>query len=332
MKVPDNAMLPESMNAARETREWSLVRVQRLRENVERALRGKPALVETVIAAFLARGHVLVEDVPGVGKTTLARALAQSIGCKFTRIQFTSDMLPSDILGVTIYDREHSRFEFKPGPIFSNIILADEINRTTPKTQSCLLEAMNEQQVSIEGETYHLEAPFLVIATQNPHEFFGTYPLPESQLDRFLIRVRIGYPAPEVERGIFADQNIEDTVARLRPVVGAEEVLELQRRVDDVRFDDAILDYVMRIVAESRSTPLLSLGVSTRGGIMLHRAARARALVKGRDFVVPDDVKEMAIPVLAHRVVAGQRDAGVVDRSEGERVIADLLERIPVPI
>jgi len=325
-------MLREQMNAAREAREWSLDKVHRLRENVERALRGKPALVETVVAALLARGHVLIEDVPGVGKTTLARALAQSIGCKFTRIQFTSDMLPSDILGVSVYDRERARFEFKPGPIFSNIVLADEINRTTPKTQSCLLEAMNEQQVSIEGETHPLEAPFFVIATQNPHEFFGTYPLPESQLDRFLIRVRIGYPDAAVERRIFSDQSAEDAVDRLRPVIGGDEILELQRRVDDVKFDEAILDYLMRIVSETRGTPLLSLGVSTRGGIMLHRAARARALVKGRDFVVPDDVKEMAVPVLAHRVVVGQRDAGVLDRGEAERVLADLLERIPVPL
>jgi MoxR-like ATPase len=320
------------MSVARQEREWYLDKVSRLRENVERALRGKSEVVETVVSALFARGHVLVEDVPGVGKTTLARALARSIGCKFNRIQFTSDMLPTDILGVSVYDRDRGRFEFKPGPIFANVILADEINRTTPKTQSCLLEAMNEQQVSIEAETYRLESPFFVIATQNPHEFFGTYPLPESQLDRFLVRVRVGYPAPEVERRIFADGNGEDVVDRLRPVITVEDVLELQQMVDSVRFDEAILDYLMRIVAETRASPLMTLGVSTRGGLMLHRAARARALVKGRDFVVPDDVKEMAVPVLAHRVIVGQRDAAVLDRTESERVLRDLLERIPVPL
>ncbi|MBI2895880.1 MAG: MoxR family ATPase [Deltaproteobacteria bacterium] len=320
------------MSVARQEREWYLEKVSRLRENVERAIRGKGEVVETVVAALFARGHVLVEDVPGVGKTTLARALARSIGCKFYRIQFTSDMLPTDILGVSVYDRERGRFEFKPGPIFANIILADEINRTTPKTQSCLLEAMNEQQVSIEAETYRLESPFFVIATQNPHEFFGTYPLPESQLDRFLVRVRVGYPAPDVERRIFADQVAEEAIERLRPVLAIEDVLELQQMVDSVSCDDTILDYLMRIVAETRASPLLSLGVSTRGGLMLHRAARARALVKGRDFVVPDDVKEMALPVLAHRVIVGQRDAAAFDRSESERVLRDILDRIPVPI
>src|SRR5712691_5101260 len=268
--------------------------IRRLESNVGRALVGKPEVVRLAVLGLVARGHLLIEDVPGVGKTTLAGALARSIGAGFQRIQFTSDMLPSDILGVSVWQPERSDFVFKPGPLFTNIVLADEINRTTPKTQSSLLEAMNEAQVSLDHSTYPLPRPFMVLATQNPLEYEGTHPLPESQLDRFLLRIRIGYPG-----------------------VGDEE---------------PILDYMLAVVAATRSSPLLSLGVSPRGALALLRAARARALADDRDYLVPDDVKALAVPALAHRVLVrggtGQpRDRGV----DAESVIRTIASEIPVP-
>jgi len=307
--------------------------VSRLRASVERAIRGKTEVVDLALTALFARGHVLLEDVPGVGKTTLARALAKSIGCTFHRIQFTSDMLPSDVLGVSVYDRERGRFEFKPGPIFANVVLADEINRAPPKTQSCLLEAMNEGQVSIEAETHTLSDPFVVLATQNPQEFWGTYPLPESQLDRFLLRIRIGYPAPEVERQIVTDLADRDPVDALRPVVSAEDVRGVQSAVEQVRFEPPLLDYLMAIVEETRKSPLIETGVSTRGAMALHRAARAWAVVHGRDFCLPDDVQALAVSALAHRIVAsGGREASAVDRHAAERALAEIVDRVAVPL
>jgi MoxR-like ATPase len=308
--------------------------VTRLRRNIETVLEGKSEAIDLVITALLARGHVLIEDVPGVGKTTLAGALARSIEGSFRRIQFTSDLLPADITGTSVFHRDRGEFEFKPGPIFANVVLADEINRTTPKTQSSLLEAMNEGQVSVDGITHALDKPFMVVATQNPHEFYGTYPLPESQLDRFMVRIRIGYPEGGIEKDIIrSGLTGNDRIDTIEPVVTPTEVLELQRAVKDVRFDDALLDYVMELVAATRESGLLELGISTRGAMMLHRAARAYALVQGRDFCLPDDVKHLAIPVVAHRVVpVGQRDGGVQDRSASERALRDILMTISVPV
>jgi MoxR-like ATPase len=308
--------------------------IGRLRRNIEGVLKGKTEAVDLVITALVARGHVLIEDVPGVGKTTLAWALARSINGSFKRIQFTSDLLPADIVGTTVFHQDRGEFEFKPGPIFANVVLADEINRTTPKTQSSLLEAMNEQQVSIDGVSNPLPRPFFVAATQNPHEFYGTYPLPESQLDRFLLRIRLGYPESSVERAIVSQGlNAADRVARLEPVVGADEIVALQHAVDDVRFDDALLDYLMEIVEATRTSGLVELGISTRGAMMLNRAARAFALVQGRDYCLPDDLKRLIVPGAAHRIVtAGQHDAGSQDRSAAERVLRDIIKTVSVPL
>jgi len=314
---------------------WSMGRalelIRRLEANVGRALVGKPEVVRLAVIGLVARGHLLIEDVPGVGKTTLAAALARSIGAGFQRIQFTSDMLPSDILGVSVWQPERSAFVFKPGPLFTNIVLADEINRTTPKTQSSLLEAMNETQVSLDHSTYPLPRPFMVLATQNPLEYEGTHRLPESQLDRFLVRIRIGYPAPGDEKTILRGAGVPSADA-LSPVLGVEEVLHLQEEAEHVRAEEPILDYVMALVAATRSSPLLPLGVSPRGALALLRAARAWALADGRDYLVPDDVKALVVPALAHRVLVkggtGQPRDGSVD---AESVIRAIAHEVPVP-
>ncbi|MCA9561426.1 MAG: AAA family ATPase [Myxococcales bacterium] len=300
---------------------------------VNGVLRGKEDVVLDALTAILAGGHILLEDVPGVGKTTLGHALARVLGCSFRRIQFTSDLLPSDILGVNVFVRDTERFEFRPGPIFANVVLADEINRTTPKTQSSLLEAMNEGQVSIDDETRPLPDPFIVIATQNPQDFHGTYPLPESQLDRFMMRLHMGYPTPQVERAILRGRTRRDPLADTSAVATADQVRDLQHQVDEVRVDDLVLDYVMALVEASRTTPAIELGVSTRGALALQRAARARALLAGRKYTLPDDVKHLAVPVLAHRVqVAGGTEGFLRVQGEAERVIAQLVEQVPVPI
>jgi MoxR-like ATPase len=306
--------------------------LRRLEANVARVIRGKPEAIRLAISTLLARGHLLVEDVPGVGKTTLARALARSLGGSFRRIQFTSDLLPSDIVGVSVFAEESGRFEFKPGPLFANVVLADEINRTTPRTQSSLLEAMSEGHVSVDGRTHVLEQPFLVIATQNPQEHFGTYPLPESQMDRFLLRIRLGYPAAEDEREVLRTRGGDDPVEDLRPVVDLAEVRALQALVDSVLVDERLVDYAMQVVIETRRSALLSLGVSTRGGIAWYRAAQALALASGRDYCVPDDLKGLAIPALAHRVVLlSQPDSLGRAREEAERALGEILDRVPVP-
>ena len=276
--------------------------IRRLEDNVGRVLVGKPEAIRLAVVGLLARGHLLIEDVPGVGKTTLAAALARSIGVGFQRIQFTSDMLPSDILGVTVWEPTRSEFVFKPGPLFTNVVLADEINRTTPKTQSSLLEAMNEAQVSLDHSTHPLPRPFMVLATQNPLEYEGTHPLPESQLDRFLLRIRIGYPVASDEKAILRGGGALAPES-LAPVVTAAEVVSLQDQVDRVRADESVLDYLMALVEATRHSPLLRLGVSPRGSLALLRAARARALADGREFLVPDDLKALAVPALAHRVL-----------------------------
>jgi MoxR-like ATPase len=308
------------------TRPLELIR--RLEESVGRALVGKPDVIRLAVVGLLARGHLLIEDVPGVGKTTLAAALARSIGAGFQRIQFTSDMLPSDILGVSIWEPQRGEFVFKPGPLFTNFVLADEINRTTPKTQSSLLEAMNEGQVSLDHATYPLPRPFMVLATQNPREYEGTHPLPESQLDRFLLRIRIGYPAPPDEKTILRGAG-GPALDGIEPVVSVEDVLELQGAAARVRADDAILDYVMALVSATRASPLLALGVSPRGSQALVRAAQAHALADGRDYLVPDDVKTLVVPALAHRVMLKTRaEPGATD---AESVIRTLAQDVPVP-
>jgi MoxR-like ATPase len=296
------------------------------------AIRGKPEVVRLSLVCLLARGHLLIEDVPGVGKTTLAQALARAVSCRFHRLQFTSDMLPSDVLGVTIYNVRTEAFEFKPGPIFSNFLLADEINRTTPKTQSALLEAMNESQVTIDGHSHSLARPFMVIATQNPVEHHGTYPLPESQLDRFLMRLRIGYPDAASERLIVRNSNGVPREAGASGLL-AEDVLRLQEAVHGVTVEEALVDYMLAIVEKTRNHEALALGVSPRGSQALYRATQALALLAGRDFAIPDDVKRLAVPIFAHRVVINTRTALVPRRADvGERIIEDILSQVEVPL
>jgi MoxR-like ATPase len=274
--------------------------------------------------------------VPGVGKTTLAQALAKSFHCTFQRIQFTSDLLPSDVLGVSVYNPETREFEFRSGPIFANVVLADEINRTTPRTQSALLEAMNEAQVSIDGKTMALPQPFLVIATQNPVEHHGTYPLPESQLDRFLMRIKMGYPSPETEREILRKRvgvRGENPLDALEPVADVSEVLTMQDEVAHIKVDSSLHDYALEIVNRTRNSDLLALGVSPRGTLMLQRAAQARAFLDGRDYCLPDDFKKLAVPVFSHRVVASSRHASLQKKSETtESVLRDIVESVRVPL
>src|ERR1700733_14087233 len=272
--------------------------VRRLENAIATVVRGKPEAIRAAVVTLLARGHLLIEDIPGVGKTTLARALAAALGGTFRRIQFTSDLLPSDIVGVSVYDQHGKVFELRRGPIFANIVLPDEINRTTPRTQSALLEAMSEGQVSIDDTTHTLEAPFLVLATQNPAEHYGTYPLPESQMDRFLLRISLGYPQPSVERALLKERGGIDPVAQLAPVVDLARVQILQDGVETIRVDDALVDYAMHIVEETRRHPAITVGVSTRGALAWYRAAQAGALAAGREFVVPDDLKSLAGPAL----------------------------------
>lgn len=304
--------------------------LKRLRENIDAVFLGKPDTVGQLLTGLLARGHVLIEDVPGVGKTVLARALAKSIRCTFSRIQLTPDLLPSDILGVSIYNDRSSVFEFKRGPIFANVVLADEINRTTPRTQSALLEAMNETQVSIDGQCHRLERPFMVIATQNPFEFEGTYFLPENQLDRFILRIRIGYPSREDERRILREEPAGAPLDSLQPVMQGGDLLALQEMAEHIRIDDAIMDYVLELVEATRRHDSLEVGVSPRGALALVRAARAAAMLSGRDFVVPDDVKSLAVAVCAHRVVSKSylRDGHAMSN---DRIIAEILEEVPPP-
>jgi len=310
--------------------------VAQLQRSIARAIYGKEEAIQLSLITLLARGHLLIEDVPGVGKTTLAQALAKSFHCTFQRIQFTSDLLPSDVLGVSVYNPESREFEFRSGPIFANVVLADEINRTTPRTQSALLEAMNEAQVSIDGKTMALPQPFLVIATQNPVEHHGTYPLPESQLDRFLMRIKMGYPSPETEREILRKRvgvRGENPLDALEPVADVSEVLAMQHEVAHIKVDSSLHDYALEIVNRTRSSDLLALGVSPRGTLMLQRAAQARAFLDGRDYCLPDDFKKLAVPVFSHRVVASSRHASLQKKSETtESVLRDIVESVPVPL
>lgn len=307
--------------------------VSQLQRSIARAIYGKEEAIQLALITLLARGHLLIEDVPGVGKTTLAQALAKSFHCTFQRIQFTSDLLPSDVLGVSVYNPESREFEFRPGPIFANVVLADEINRTTPRTQSALLEAMNEAQVTVDGKTLQLPHPFLVIATQNPVEHHGTYPLPESQLDRFLMRIKMGYPSHETEREILRKHIHDDSLAALEPIAGVSDVLEMQEAVARVKVDSSLHDYALEIVNRTRKTEQLALGVSPRGTLMLQRAAQARAFLDGRDYCLPDDFKQLAVAVFSHRVVASSRHASLQKKSETtESVLREIVDSVRVPL
>ncbi len=308
--------------------------VQRLERNIAQVIRGKPAAIRHAVLALLARGHLLIEDVPGVGKTTLARALALSMGGTFHRIQFTSDLLPSDILGVSVLDIASGQFVFRPGPLFANVVLADEINRTTPRTQSALLEAMNDGQVSLDGHTYRLEPPFMVVATQNSEEHYGTYPLPESQMDRFTLRIRIDYPSADDEKSLIleAPAVTDDALAKLQPAVLLPEIIVLQDAAARVRISPELAGYIVDVARETRRSPFLALGLSPRGELAWRNVARASALVAGRDYVLPDDLKQLALPTLAHRLVlANQLDSTGRVREEAERVVTDVLNRLPIP-
>jgi len=309
-----------------------LARLADLEAAVQSAIRGKPEVVRLSLVALLARGHLLIEDVPGVGKTTLAQSLARAVACSFHRLQFTSDMLPSDVLGVTVYNAHTEAFEFKPGPVFTNFLLADEINRTTPKTQSALLEAMNETQVTIEGRPHPLPRPFMVIATQNPVEHHGTYPLPESQMDRFLMRLRIGYPDSASEREIL--RNFEMATAEsVHPVLSGDDVVRLQSAAQGVAVEESVVDYMLAIVEKTRNHESLTLGVSPRGSQALFRAVQALALLEGREYAIPDDVKRLAVPVFAHRVVVNSRTALAQRRSDlSDHIIEDALSFVDVPL
>ena len=304
-----------------------------LEDALRTVIRGNPEVVRLALVALLARGHLLIEGVPGVGKTTLGQALARGLDCTFQRIQFTSDLLPSDVLGISIYSALEQRFEFKPGPVFTNVLLADEINRTTPKTQSALLEAMSENQVTADGHSHMLPQPFVVIATQNPVEHHGTYPLPESQMDRFLIRVRMGYPEAASERQIVRGEAGSARLEDLHPVVTGEEVLAMQKSVQAVKVDDSLVDYSLEIVKLTRESDFLSLGVSPRGSLMLYRAAQAMAYIENRTFCTPDDFKRLTVPVFAHRVVANARYSSTLKKSDQtEQILRDIVERVPVPV
>jgi len=302
-------------------------------EGVARVFVGKPQVIRKLLAAALANGHVLLEDYPGLGKTLMVKALAKTIGCKFTRIQFTPDLLPADIIGTKVWRPSTGSFELIKGPIFTNVLLADEINRSPPKTQSALLEAMEERQVTIEGETYRLEEPFFVLATQNPIEMEGTYPLPEAQLDRFMLRMSIGYPKGLEEEVEILERRIEwgkdDPTADLEPVITAGEFRKLQRAAEEVYVDRCILEYIAKIVRSTREHPKVEVGSSPRGGLALMKASKALALIKGRDFVTPDDVKELAVEALAHRIIL--RADYALEGIRGEEVVKEVISSVPVP-
>lgn len=325
--------MPETTTPARDVRP-SLELLDQLVQEVETVFHGKRDVIRLALSALLARGHVLFEDVPGVGKTTLAHALAQTLGLDFRRIQFTSDLLPSDVLGVSVYRPQTGEFETRPGPIFANVVLADEINRAPPRTQSGLLEAMQEGRVTIDSATHDLPRPFLVMATQNPLEHHGTYPLPESQLDRFLMRITIGYPGPEAERRILMQASERAPVMeRLRAVLTPAQVLALQERVEEVEADPVIVDYLMAVVERTRNTPHLRMGVSPRGAIGLYRAARAFAMTRGRTYLVPDDVRDLVVPCLAHRILpAGTSGASLDTHEQAAQILEGILEEVEAPL
>jgi MoxR-like ATPase len=308
-------------------------RTQQLQKAIETVIRGKPEAIKLALICLLAEGHLLIEDVPGVGKTTLAHSLARVFDCAFRRIQFTSDLLPSDILGVSVFNQTRQAFDFRRGPIFANIVLADEINRTTPKTQSALLEAMSEGSVSVDSHTHPLPRPFMVVATQNPVEHHGTYPLPESQLDRFLLRIKIGYPDTDAEKDILRNQHSTPNVEGIQPLMRSDDILQAQTLVSEVRVDESLLDYIMSIVEATRRSEFLLIGVSPRGSLALRRAAQAKAYFEGRDYCIPDDIKQLVLPVLAHRVVVSSKYSSPYKRSEeAEAILGEILQSVEIPL
>ena len=307
----------------------SIATIDRLEQAVARVVRGKAEVIRMAVVALLAEGHILIEDVPGIGKTTLAQALAASIGLAFQRIQFTSDLLPSDIIGVSVFNQKEQTFEFAPGPLFANVVLADEINRATPKTQSALLEAMSERKVSVERRRYTLPAPFLVLATQNPQEYVGTFPLPESQLDRFLMSLNMGYPAREHERELLLSGGVRDLLEHLEPAIPGTDLLELQSRSREILVAEKLVDYILALAEATRRSPEFSLPISTRGVEHLYRATQALALCEGRDYAVPDDVQRLAVPTLAHRITLKR---GRSSLAETRAAIRRVLAATPVPL
>lgn len=303
---------------------------ERVVANVESVIVGKRDEVELALIALICQGHVLIEDVPGVGKTVLAKALSRSVGCGFRRIQFTPDLLPSDVTGVSIYNQKVGEFEFRPGPIVAQVVLADEINRATPKTQSALLECMEERTITVDGVTHELPRPFLVLATQNPIEYEGTFPLPEAQLDRFLLRINLGYPSKVDEIAVLQRQQVRHPIDDIGPVIGAEELIQLQRAVrEGVYVDPLIAEYIVSIVGETRQHPDIYLGASPRGSLALYRAGQARAALAGRDYVLPDDVKALAGPTLAHRLIINP--GARIKHTESTTIVHEILETVPVP-
>jgi len=304
--------------------------IEHLRQNISRVFYGHPKAIDQLLIGLLARGHVLIEDVPGVGKTVLARALSKSIDCRFSRIQLTPDLMPGDVLGVSIYNNKTNAFEFKPGPVFANIVLADEINRTTPRTQSALLEAMAEEQVSIENQTYPLQRPFMVVATQNPFEFEGTYHLPENQLDRFILRISVGYPERQSEHRILTTQPGRTALDQLTSVTNAAEIVALQDMLPQVGLDPSLIDYILDLVEATRKSDELHLGVSPRGALALTHASQASAILAGRDYVIPDDVKDLFVAVCAHRVI-GKSYLHNGDAHTTQAILQKLLEQVAAP-
>lgn len=308
-------------------------KISQLQAAIERVIKGKSEIVKLALVALLAKGHLLLEDVPGIGKTTLSNALARALDLSFQRIQFTSDLLPSDVIGLSIYNQRSGNFEWKPGAIFSNIVLADEINRATPKTQSALLEAMAEEQVTVEGVTRPLPLPFMVVATQNPAEHHGTYPLPESQLDRFMLRLHIGYPNLEDERKILRDRENVNPLEFVRPVMTQAELVELQTMASEVRVADELLNYLLEIVDLTRKSDFLELGISPRGTLALFRSAQSLALIEGRDFCIADDIKRLVKPCFGHRIIVNSRTSSSKQKNrEAEQVLNDILQKVSVPV
>lgn len=323
MKAADNSRVTASY----------LDLVSQLSGAMETVIRGKPEAIQLTLITLLSGGHLLIEDVPGIGKTTLAQTLAKCISCDFHRIQFTSDLMPSDIIGVSIWNSKDQEFVFKPGPIFSSIVLADEINRASPKTQSALLEAMSEFQVSVDNHTYELPKPFMVIATQNPVEHYGTYPLPESQMDRFFLRIRLGYPEESKEKEIIRSQEYVHPLQQVQAVLERSQLLLLQDQVKNVLVEDEVLSYILQIVNATRKSPLISVGCSPRGSLYYFRAVQACAFSYGRDYVIPDDVKKLALPLLAHRILLKSSTVFQENRvEEAEKIIQQIVDTIPVPL
>jgi MoxR-like ATPase len=307
--------------------------INRLKNNIGSVIVGKPEVIEQAVIALIAKGHLLIEDVPGVGKSSLAYCLAHSVNLDFRRIQFTNDILPSDIIGVSIYNQKEGTFHFNKGPIFAHLVLADEINRSSPRTQSALLEAMNEKQVTVDNQTYQLEDPFMVIATQNPIESHGAHPLPESQLDRFMMYISMGYPGPDDERKLLTQTSPIQNIRDIQAVLDKSDILELQRKAEAVTIEPLLIDFILNVIIATRESSHLALGVSPRGGIILQQAARARALVYGRDYCIPDDIKQLAVPVLCHRVIP-ESHHGTHKRtvSDTSAIISEIVERMEIPV